>query len=78
MLGIIQKLFWLSVKYGFKLSAVHLPGRLNILSDRISRLHEVTSANEAKNLLTNECELEVNGHITLKTYLWLQGCWGMS
>jgi hypothetical protein len=78
MLGILQKLFWLSVKYGFKLSAVHLPGRLNILSDRISRLHEITCACEAKNYLTDDSELGVSGHMTYQSYVWLQGCWGMS
>jgi hypothetical protein len=78
MLGIIQKLFWLSVKFGFKLSAVHLPGRLNILSDRISRLHETACANEAKYYLTDAEDLEVSGHMTYQSYVWLQGCWGMS
>ena len=77
MLGIIQKLFWLSVEFGFKLSAVHIPGRLNVLSDRISRLHDAQCACDAMFYLTKDAELEVCGHMTHKSYLWLQGCWGM-
>ena len=78
LLGIVQKLFWLSIEFGFRLSAVHLPGRLNILSDRISRMDNVESANEAKFYLTNESELEVCGHMTYESYLWLQESWGRS
>ena len=77
MLAIIQKLFWLSVQHGFRLTAAYLPGKLNILSDRISRLNDVDAAIEAKILLTNELELESYGHMTQETFLWLQGCWEM-
>jgi hypothetical protein len=78
LLAIVQKLFWLSVEFGFKLTAAYLPGHLNILSDWISRLHEVDSAWEAKELLSTDLELESNGHISYEAYLWLQTCWGMS
>lgn len=36
----LRELFWLSVKYNFKIHAVHLPGVLNCIPDSISRLHE--------------------------------------
>jgi hypothetical protein len=75
MLGIIQKLFWLSIEFGFKLSAVHLPGRLNILTDRISRMSEVGSACEAQYYLSSDREVEVSGHMSYKAYLWLQDKW---
>jgi hypothetical protein len=77
MLLIIQMIFWLSLEYGFKLSAAYLPGKLNILSDRLSRQNEINAAIEAKNLLTNEFELESYGHMTQETFLWLQECWDM-
>jgi hypothetical protein len=78
MLAIVQKLFWMSVKFGFRLTSVHLPGRLNILSDRISHMHDVNCANEAKYLLTFYSELEVCGHMSYSSYLCLQGCWEMT
>ena len=46
LLCFIQKMFWLSVKFGFKLSANFIPGRLNVLSDRLSRLHDIVAACE--------------------------------
>ena len=75
MLEIIQQIFWLSVRYGFKLSAVHLPGHLNILSDRISRMHVPAAAIEAKSLLTCDREMESVGHMSYQTFVWLQGWW---
>jgi hypothetical protein len=39
MLHIVQELFWCSVQFYFKLSAAHLPGKRNIVSDRISRMN---------------------------------------
>jgi hypothetical protein len=78
LLEIIQNLFWLSVKHGFKLSASYLPGHLNILSDQISRMNDSAAAIVAKSLLTDDSVIESNGHMTKKTFLWLQDCWGMS
>jgi hypothetical protein len=78
MLGIVQKLFWMSVEFGFRLTSVHLPGRLNILSDKISRMHDVFCAEEAKQLLMFEPDLEVCGHMSYCSYLCLQGCWEAS
>ncbi|XP_069109611.1 uncharacterized protein, partial [Argopecten irradians] len=36
----IRKLFWLSVKYNFRLSCRHIPGEYNVRADTISRLTE--------------------------------------
>ena len=36
----LRHLFWLSVRYNFKLHAVHVPGLLNNIPDSISRLNE--------------------------------------
>jgi hypothetical protein len=54
----------------------YLPGRLNVISDRISRLHEADSAIEAHAMLSFDDVLESNGHMTNKTFLSLQECWG--
>jgi hypothetical protein len=78
MLVIIQKMFWLSVEHGFKLSASYLPGVMNVLSDRISCLHDPIAANEAKDWLSDDIELESNGHMTFRTFLYLQECWGVN
>ena len=75
LLGIIQRLFWLSVKYSFKLTAMYLPGSLNILSDRISRMNDVNCAYQAQQMLTNEQDLEVNGHMSHDTFIWLLQEW---
>jgi hypothetical protein len=76
LLEIIKELFWLAVKFDFKLSACHLSGKLNVLSDKLSRLHCFDDAVCAKNMLVG-----VNGvitcvnHISYTSYLFLQGMW---
>ena len=40
VMSALRDLFWLSVTYNFKLHAIHIPGRFNLLPDTISRLHE--------------------------------------
>jgi hypothetical protein len=46
MLSIMQQIFWLSVKHEFRLSASIIPGKINVLSDLISRLPSKESALE--------------------------------
>jgi hypothetical protein len=75
MLQIIKELFWCSVHYNFKLTALHLPGDLNIVSDRISRLHDLSAACEAHNLLSNEMLVFCNNHMTEDAFLSLQETW---
>ena len=73
---IVQKLFWLSVRYGFKLTASYIPGPLNVLSDRISRLHTPCAAMEAKSFLN--CvhdEVECFGHMSYQAFSHLQSWW---
>ena len=36
---ILRNLFWLSVKFDFRLSACHIKGELNVITVMISRLH---------------------------------------
>jgi hypothetical protein len=78
MLEVIQNLFWLSVRYGFKLSAEYLPGRLNIISDGISRMHDVSAAGEVQSLLSSDSVLETYGHMTQRSFIWLQDSWAKS
>jgi hypothetical protein len=70
MITIVQQLFWLSVLHNFKLTAAFIPGRLNILSDRLSRLDVKSSANEGNWLLTNgQCNIiQCVGHMTHMTF----------
>ena len=75
LLGIIQRLFWLSVKYSFKLTALYLSGSLNVLSDRISRMNDLVCAYQAQTMLTNEFDLEVYGHMSHETFIWLLQEW---
>jgi hypothetical protein len=77
MLRIIEKLFWLSVLYGFKLSASFLPGIENVLADRISRMMSVDSASDTQMLLSNGSgeTIECINHMSYRSYLLLQETW---
>jgi hypothetical protein len=77
MLDIIKELFWSSVKFGFKLTACYLPGKLNIVSDCISRLHNFESACEASLLLFDGENFPINcvGHMTENAFASLQEAW---
>ena len=73
MLAIIQQMFWLSVKFEFRLSAAFLPGRLNILSDNISRLHSIDSSINLGSFLGSD--IECNGHMSQNMFMFLQNQW---
>ncbi|KAL9981545.1 hypothetical protein ACROYT_G010257 [Oculina patagonica] len=36
----LRNLFWLSANYNFRFTAVHIPGKSNVLADAVSRLHQ--------------------------------------
>ena len=78
MLQMAKSLFWLSVKHGFKLSAVHIPGILNVLSDHLSRLNEYDAAIKANDWLTGGLNFDVEccGRMSYGTYCCLQEYWG--
>ena len=78
LMPIIQQLFWLSVKFQFRLTASFLPGRLNVLSDHLSRLHDINSALFVQNMFPNMSVIECNGHLTERSFHWLQECWMMT
>jgi hypothetical protein len=78
LLAIIHQLFWLSVKYQLKLTASHIAGGLNIASDRVSRLHSIPEAMEAKSLLSDSWEeLECCGHMSNDSFCYLQDKWSV-
>jgi hypothetical protein len=72
MLEIVKELFWCSVKYNCRLSAMHLPGDLNIVSDIMSRLHEFSSACDTHHLLSNNVLAFCNSQMIMDAFLSLQ------
>jgi hypothetical protein len=78
MMKIVKELFWVSVEHGFKLSAKHLPGKLNVLADCLSRLDSVFAANHASYLLTGVANVMLFGccsHMSYGSFLLLQKTW---
>jgi hypothetical protein len=77
MLSIIKELFWLSVKHHFLLSASYILGKLNIVSDRISRLSDINCAYDACELLRvlEYGIVPCKGHMSQTTFLSLQRAW---
>jgi hypothetical protein len=53
VMSALRGLFWLQVKYNFRLKAIHIPGALNDLPDAISRLHEPGQVLRFKSLMDN-------------------------
>ena len=74
VMHLIRELYWLSIKYNFKLSASFLPGKLNSVADAISRLNEQSSAMFVYNLLKPAHTLVFNlfGHMSHASYCFLQ------
>jgi hypothetical protein len=77
MMAILHELFWCSVFHGFKLTAAYLPGKQNVMSDRISRLHELNSANDACILLFDGIVFPIvcNSHMSETSFFALQSQW---
>jgi hypothetical protein len=77
LLSIVKELFWLSVEFEFRLSAVHLPGKFNLFSDKLSRLHCVYDANYAMFLLTGGRMGVVSSinHMSYESFFLLQSVW---
>lgn len=76
LLSLVKEIFWLSVRFNFRLSAVHIPGKLNVLSDHLSRLHCVQDALTATSMLCPEFNVLVcKGHMSYASYLYLQEAW---
>jgi hypothetical protein len=80
LLLIIKELFWLTVEHNFRLSAIHLPGKLNVMSDKLSRLHVREEACNAIELLTGSSNNIVccRGKMSKTAYMSLQESWAWS
>ena len=80
LLKIVKELFWLSVEFNFRLSVKYLPGVDNVLSDKLSRLHNIHSANIAFYLMYG-FSIPVfccNQNMSYGAYLSLQRSWEMA
>jgi hypothetical protein len=77
LMPIVKALFLLSVEFNFKLTALYIPGKLNILADHISRFHSLSSAVEAKRFLLPFVHnvLPCEFHMSLNVFLMLQVAW---
>ena len=77
MMPWVREIFWISVEFDFKISSVHIPGKLNVLADRISRLSDLNSAMDARLLLANFSSSMVicNEHMTIDSFCSLQAKW---
>jgi hypothetical protein len=77
LMPIIREIFWICVEHDVMISSVHIPGKLNILADKISRLHDLDEACFARHLLAGGLDTPVfcKGHMTESSFLWLQSIW---
>jgi hypothetical protein len=77
LLALIRELYWLSVKHDFRLSASHIPGVDNVLSDGISRMFDMDKALLMKELLMpgpNVC-MSCKYHMSERSFIFLQDAW---
>ena len=42
-MAVVREIFWWPTLFNFTIRAVHIPGKLNIIADHISRLHKASS-----------------------------------
>jgi hypothetical protein len=77
LMGVVERLFWLSIKYNFRLSAAFVPGKCNVLADRISCLSSPFEAGDAYFLLNtvHNVPMYCVNHMTYHAFLSLQEAW---
>ena len=78
IMPIVRNIFWLCIKYDICVTGLFIPGKLNVLADNISRLHNVFSANCARLTIAdfNVCKLVAcKGHMSERAYMLLQDAW---
>jgi hypothetical protein len=77
MMHIVERLFWLSIQFDFRLSASFVPGKSNVLADRISRLSSPFEAGDAYCLLhtINNVPMYCCNHMSYQAFLSLQEGW---
>ena len=76
LMPIVREIFWLSIKYDFVISSFFVPGVLNVLADRVSRLDDPMHAVEASELLdVNLFDGSCCNHMSNDSFNFLQGLW---
>lgn len=60
----LRKLFWLSAHYNFHLTAKHIKGKDNVVSDFVSRLDESKPSDWFRFLVANNLDTNMNEHIS--------------
>jgi hypothetical protein len=77
LMPIIREIFWLGVEYNLVVSSMHIPGEQNLLADRISRLHSLSHANDARYLLAGGSDAIVTckNHMSKAAFDYLQNVW---
>jgi hypothetical protein len=80
MLPIVEELFWLCVTFDFQLTASHIAGYLNVVSDCLSQMNDLSSAQKAMWWLSGESWplFYCKGHMTNAAYLSLQEGWSVT
>jgi len=71
LMNYIRELFWLSAVHSFRLTSRHIPGLENVVSDRISRLHD----SENRDWITQHTVDSPTSHMTADSLLSLQDHW---
>jgi hypothetical protein len=76
IMPIVREIFWLSIQNDFVISSVFVPGVLNVLADRVSRLDDPIHAMEAGELLNVKfVELNCVNHMSNGSFNFLQDQW---
>ena len=69
---ILREIFWHSVKYDFKFSAVHIKGEFNVLADTISRLQFPGYFNKFACMFHPVSHINCFSHMSRNSFLCLQ------
>ena len=74
---VVREIFWICVEFNITVSSVFLSGKMNVLVDRLSRLHSYTEAMDARLLLANFSLslVQCAGHMEYSSFLFLQRAW---
>jgi hypothetical protein len=83
-MGVVREVFWLSTLYNFKIRAVHIAGKLNIVADAVSRLHSVKAYSTLFSYLgvcfplpLHICILYFLSHMTMLCFAFFHSSTGM-
>lgn len=75
----LRELFWLSEKYRFIISAVHIKGEKNELADMLSRLHIPSMAKKFMSLMQGDSHgINFYRNMTEGSFLYFQEAAGNS